>query len=201
MGMMINRRRVYGSKSLPYDAEVEYLQSGKTQYINTNYKPNNNTVADIVFEKGNNATSAFAGRWTGSPNYDTFGFYQDSPNTLLVYYGRYSSNKYTKVSLVSGVNTVKIGISSIVCNGTSYSITRETFTSTYPLYLFAFNNIGTPAFYSSTKIYSFVISENGTKKLDMIPVRVGGVGYMYDKVSGQLFGNAGTGSFILGPDV
>ena len=35
---------------------------------------------------------------------------------------------------------------------------------------------------------------------DFIPVRVGNVGYMYDKVSGQLFGNSGTGSFILGPD-
>ena len=36
---------------------------------------------------------------------------------------------------------------------------------------------------------------------DLIPVRVGNVGYMYDKVSGQLFGNSGTGNFILGPDV
>jgi hypothetical protein len=35
---------------------------------------------------------------------------------------------------------------------------------------------------------------------DFIPVRVGNVGYMYDKVSGQLFGNSGTGNFILGPD-
>jgi hypothetical protein len=35
---------------------------------------------------------------------------------------------------------------------------------------------------------------------DFIPVRVGQVGYMYDKISHQLFGNSGTGSFILGPD-
>jgi hypothetical protein len=33
-----------------------------------------------------------------------------------------------------------------------------------------------------------------------VPVKDNGVGYMYDKVSGQLFGNAGTGSFILGND-
>ena len=37
--------------------------------------------------------------------------------------------------------------------------------------------------------------------MDIIPVRIGNVGYMYDRVSGQLFGNAGTGSFVLGPDV
>lgn len=36
---------------------------------------------------------------------------------------------------------------------------------------------------------------------DYIPVRVGNVGYMYDQVSGQLFGNSGTGDFILGPDI
>ena len=35
---------------------------------------------------------------------------------------------------------------------------------------------------------------------DFIPVRVVTVGYMYDRVSGQLFGNAGTGAFIIGPD-
>ena len=36
--------------------------------------------------------------------------------------------------------------------------------------------------------------------LDIIPVRVGDVGYLYDRVSGQLFGNSGTGEFIVGPD-
>jgi hypothetical protein len=44
------------------------------------------------------------------------------------------------------------------------------------------------------------ISLNNSKIADFIPVRVGQVGYMYDKVSGTLFGNAGTGSFILGSD-
>jgi hypothetical protein len=32
-------------------------------------------------------------------------------------------------------------------------------------------------------------------------VRKGTVGYLYDRVSGKLFGNAGTGDFVLGPDV
>ena len=37
--------------------------------------------------------------------------------------------------------------------------------------------------------------------MDLIPVRVGTTGYMYDKVSGQLFSNNGTGSFTLGQDI
>ena len=35
----------------------------------------------------------------------------------------------------------------------------------------------------------------------MYPVRRGNVGYMYDRVSGKLFGNRGPGSFVLGPDI
>ena len=35
----------------------------------------------------------------------------------------------------------------------------------------------------------------------MIPVRKGNVGYMFDRVSGKLFGNKGTGAFVIGPDI
>lgn len=36
---------------------------------------------------------------------------------------------------------------------------------------------------------------------DMLPVRVGATGYMYDTVTGRLFGNNGTGDFEYGLDV
>lgn len=49
---------------------------------------------------------------------------------------------------------------------------------------------------SSIKLY---IGDNLVR--DYIPVRVGSVGYMYDRVSGQLFGNSGTGAFVLGADL
>ena len=47
--------------------------------------------------------------------------------------------------------------------------------------------------------FKLIIDEEVVR--DMIPVRKGNIGYMYDKVSGQLFGNSGTGSFTLGPDI
>ena len=51
------------------------------------------------------------------------------------------------------------------------------------------------------KLYSFRIEDdNNINIIDLIPVRVGTTGYMYDRVSGQLFGNDGTGDFIVGPD-
>lgn len=54
---------------------------------------------------------------------------------------------------------------------------------------------------SRQRLYNVELLRNGVKLRDLIPVRVGEVGYMYDQVSGELFGNAGSGSFILGPDI
>lgn len=51
------------------------------------------------------------------------------------------------------------------------------------------------------KLYSFKWIKGDKTILDLIPVRIGSVGYMYDRVSGKLFGNSGTGHFILGPDI
>lgn len=51
------------------------------------------------------------------------------------------------------------------------------------------------------RLYSASISLGGNLVRDMIPARAGQVGYLYDKVSGQLFANQGTGNFVLGPDL
>ena len=51
------------------------------------------------------------------------------------------------------------------------------------------------------RIFHCSILNGITPVLDLIPVRVGSVGYMYDRVSGRLFGNDGTGVFVLGPDL
>lgn len=59
---------------------------------------------------------------------------------------------------------------------------------------------GTPWATSSVRIYAFRVVRDGALYLDLIPVRQGKKGFMYDRVSGKLFGNAGTGEFIIGPD-
>ena len=63
-------------------------------------------------------------------------------------------------------------------------------------YVFAVNGIANKA---SIRLYNFTIRSN-IVKIDLIPVRKNGIGYMYDKVSGQHFGNKGTGQFIIGQD-
>ena len=59
-----------------------------------------------------------------------------------------------------------------------------------------YNTYGCPICFGKIKI---TIGNN--IKYDLLPVRVGQTGFMYDKISGQLFGNSGSGNFILGNDV
>ena len=51
------------------------------------------------------------------------------------------------------------------------------------------------------KTGSVQITKGDSLVRDYIPVRKGTVGYLYDRVTRKLFGNAGTGDFVLGPDV
>lgn len=52
------------------------------------------------------------------------------------------------------------------------------------------------------RIYWLHFYKNGELYFDLVPVRdESGIGYMYDLVSGELFGNNGTGSLIVGPDL
>ena len=50
-------------------------------------------------------------------------------------------------------------------------------------------------------IYECKITQGNKIVYDLIPVRKNGIGYMFDKVTNHLFGNDGTGDFILGPDI
>jgi hypothetical protein len=70
------------------------------------------------------------------------------------------------------------------------------------MFLFARHRTDTVAGnYAKAKIGAVSITVGGSLVRDYIPVRVGTTGYMYDRVSGNLFGNSGTGSFVLGNDV
>lgn len=54
------------------------------------------------------------------------------------------------------------------------------------------------------RLHRAILTLDGVVVRDYVPVRIGegesAVGLMYDRVSGELFGNEGTGYFIVGPD-
>ena len=185
--------------------QLEYLQSTGYQYIDTGYKPNNNTNIKTKLFVGQNGKSPFGSRWSGSPNYDTYGAYIGNNGALTLYYGRYSSDKYLTINSFTKnvVHDVSFKTNNIVFDGVSYPIAMDDFNSTTNLYIGAFNDNGTASFPLVGRIYSFNITESNVTIRSLIPVRRNrdGILGMYDTVTGTFFTNAGTGEFIAGPYV
>ena len=192
---------------LPQGAvEIEYLQSSGTQYINTGLKPNNTyTFCTTVAATQNSFNTVYWGvRSAGtSGDYNKQCFCNSNTSSTGNTYTN-NINLYSTRAM-SGEGNWSSGVVPVI--NVMYSFSNMKVVSTmeqmlYPITLFAFNVIGTVnTSAGKCRISSFRAYSSGVKKMDMIAVRVGQVGYMYDKVSGELFGNAGTGSFTLGQDI
>jgi hypothetical protein len=192
-----------GGASLPYDAEVEYLESDGTAYIDTGIKSDGNlhikTYLVDFFVYANGGKWPFGGRTSSSR--DMFGMYINN-NDKNVYFAYHTNSGYTKCNEYTSYPQsciVEIGNGVIKIGETLHTYSSATFTSTKNLLLFGLNN-GESQLVWPIKIGATYLT-NGTQTLDLIAVRKNGIGYMYDKISGQLIGNsAGSGAFILGPD-
>jgi hypothetical protein len=88
-------------------------------------------------------------------------------------------------------------------NGTSITFTKisNLYTTSQNYYIFARKAQSGSIQSRPGRFKFFKIWNDGTLVRDFIPVRVNTTGYMYDRVSQTLFGNSGTGSFTLGPDI
>ena len=209
--MLINlRNALMTGKRLPYDAEVEWLyNSGLTQYINTGIVPTVNTEVSLTFDivERPASTKIFGG--TDIPN-DADAAYvilrHDSSQAADTYSFRVNHNNAINVSLPVGTHTVtmnKYGTRSLIVDGNNAGTFTGALAVNLPMYLFCRNSNGTAQTQYSMpiKLRALQIKDaNGTLVRDYIPVRKGTVGYLYDRVSGKLFGNAGTGDFVVGPD-
>ena len=201
MNLIERRRQMMMSKSKPYDAEIEYLESNGTQYIDTGFNLTNDIEElHIHFQGITNPKFWFGANSTGGTEimigYSTSNIYVDGIS-VNVSSSIQSDNIWdVEMSIVSNNQL-------LVVNGDNYNVQSSRNPNGKKIYLFAIlgSSMSTsPNLYPSIRLFSFSITKNSLKTLDLIPVRVGQVGYMYDKVSGQLFGNQGTGDFVLGPD-
>lgn len=101
----------------------------------------------------------------------------------------------------TGQNANTISAYSAEVNGALSNITQyEYATMPYSPYLFARNLAGQMQNGAKGKLFRYTHKQRGETIRDMIPVRVGDVGYMYDIPTGRLFGNKGTGAFDFGLD-
>lgn len=180
--------------ALPYDAEIEYLESTGTQYIDTGISPHQNIALEIKWKNPTSQTGKYL-FGSGTSTNDCIRAYISNSGTW-----RFGGASKSLTVTDTTERTATVNKNGLTVNGTTYSYTGTvgTFSSTVTIKVFAGATGQSPI---STRIYYLKIWDNGTLVRDFIPVRVGSVGYMYDRVSGTLFGNDGTGDFILGPDV
>ena len=230
-GVMLPTLRKYGiaasykkvGAALPYDAEVEYLKSTGTQWIDTGIEGKSSLSANIVF--------MFS---TGMVGKDKYVIGAVSIGNTRCYFGTYQSKwmlgyrtYYTadgiqdnvqydaQVSWLKGNQYVKVSGTDIIT-----ATDNVDFNTGCTLYLFTRNNNGGgfSSFAASAKIYSCKIYDNGVLVRDFIPVRFTNEqgafeGAMYDRLgtggmnpdgsprTDGLYRNRGTGAFSWGNDV
>ena len=189
-----------------FDAEIEYLESSGTQYINTNAIVKNETIYDIKAQITQLQETAplggenfFIGTMSANNASYTLRCLVNGDN-IIIQRGEFALNGV--VFIPKDTNWHTYYNSKTLCkidNTTgvpSYTITDNDL----KIFLFKQNRDGSANKDSYCRIAYCKIWDGSTLVRDFIPVRKGTTGYMYDKVSGNLFGNSGTGDFILGND-
>ena len=189
---------------------VEYLESSGTQYIDTGIALRSGDTISCCIEKlSTSRPGAIFGARIGAASRNISGGIALN-NDLLC---DYNDSDYSTYRAITSANA-PAGVYEMIASPTIRSIVgpvsktnsvqnAEVFEPPGTCLLFAGYGVFWNANKFNGRIISFFISRNGVKIIDFIPVRVGSVGYMFDRVSGEYlpFGNKGTGSFILGPDV
>ena len=205
--------RYIGKDDIEY-VELEYLQSSGTQYINTGVSDKNGLVLECKFM----LPSIYGSTWNtivgAQDNVD--GNSNGSNSPLMTYSDRTKFSMYvgttnTITNFAVATNTLYnakassiIGNTYLTLNGTTQTFSNSGTRGVKPLYMFGLNNGGNLGYASSSRIYNLKITNsNGQIVRNFIPVRrlSDNVLCMYDLVSKQFYENAGTGTFIAGPEV
>ena len=207
---MLNRRRIYNN-DLPYDSEIEYLTSNGKQYIDTGIILNYNMGLGLNIRVNENASGTWKliyGYRISSPSIQYQINYNINSKTFVADYSSGSGlgktvsvmkDTWHKIDIKPNPTTQKLiwtvdDTDEIQCSFINQRALKA--------YLFCSNVNGNPEYRQQNLSISssWIYDENGNIIQYLIPVRIGQVGYMYDKVKGKLFGNSGTEDFVLGPD-
>ena len=189
--------RLVGSKVLPYDVEIEYLESSGTQFINTEVYGTELLKTELSVQelRIDRSVAVFGCFSSDKRNY----YLYQAGASVGVWQVGFRGFQDTNTRISSNRHTFIWDNFSVYIDG----IVMETFQQgsfKTPKELLLFNIAGGQYRSVAKRVYYCKMWDNGVLTRDLIPVRVGQVGYMYDKVSKKLFGNNGTGNFILGPD-
>ena len=206
--------KLYGDrkmmKPLPYDAEVEYLQGDGVARIMLDdiYTTEKKYIGIGITEES--YTGRFAGseqgrrtQYVGATSGRIEAKFNTPNNSIIVSVDGATPYK-CYVYVADGVN-ISISLDGNVLSSKATTVKIPYVAKTNKMELFAIRGITSTTTILGTWAglcyYFRLVTVEGETVLDLIPVRKDGVGYMYDRVSRKLYGNAAdTGAFVIGPD-
>lgn len=198
---------------LPYDARVEYIASDGGQYIDSGIECTGDLSVELRAYWTNTDNTAICGgiknisgstyfrhhmspRW--STNQNLYWYQSSSATTPSIQTNMGSANAWHtfKLNADTGDWDLNLGAKTGTVTPLSGSVTTG---KNYGIFA-RISSDG--SLQSKPSRFDWIkLSRGGVLLRDFIAVRVGTTGYLYDRISGQLFGNDGTGDFTVGPDV
>ena len=171
---------------------VEYLESTGTQYINTGYYPNMTDTIEVTYALTNLSENQGYGCISTNPIRRCHTRTVGVANAIF-----YSSSNFISYPSDANYHTYKWDLSDVSIDGT-YSHRNENVYPDYEFYLFARNSNDTVSDFCKSRCKGFKVYNI----LEMYPVyrKSDSKPGMYDILTNELYTNAGTGEFIVGPD-
>ena len=202
---------------LPYDAEVEWIESTGTEFIDSGIIGTSGieVTSKCALLYMTNVYSAMWGSRVNSRVNDFQVYYNNpsvggTPYSIVLRTGSdqkeiSASSLGIEGSLLDKTLDITARSGTIIVNGITFPTPLFNFTTPHSILLFCQYSNNTHANFGRFRYRSWSAKYDGVFVSDLIPVRLtneNGVseGAMYDRVSGQLYRNAGTGAFIIGPD-
>lgn len=191
-----------GTSRLPEGyTELEYIQSSGTQYIDTGFKPNQNTRVSVdmdLLAQSSYPMAVFGSRNGSTSAVDSFVLWAFSSTTFRTDLG---SNTLSIAIPPVGRFSIDKDKAITTIGETAYSQSSANFQSNYNLSLFGQNDVdGIDTRMISARLYFGKIYDNDVLIRDYVPcINPSGKIGLYDMVTATFFGNAGTGVFTHNP--
>lgn len=167
--------------------QLEYLENDGTNYIDTCFKPDNNTRVIVDFQMLETTVSKFLYGCRNSSYYNAFCFLITSAtNNFRASYGSAKAIDFTTNMLER--YTIDHNKNVAILNGVTNSTVEQSFTSNINLYLFCSNKNGEIEGIAKARIYSCKIYDNDVLIRDYIPVEdEAGKKGLYDKCTNLFY--------------
>ena len=182
--------------------KLQYIQSTGTQWIDTGFKPNQNTRIKMDCNViGFNAVDAFLFGARISSGNTAFCLAADDANTQ--WFALYGNAVLNPTGTCTGKHSIDFNQNVLTLDGENFTFEKATFQSSYNLLLFAtITNGSVDSQRGKMAVYSCQLYDNGTLIRDYVPCKnPSGVVGLYDLTGEQFYGNSGTGVFYAGPPV